>query len=127
MSKASRGTDAVERADADFVGDVHARGAAADGIDARQVRGGAPQRIVDAVEVVLRVGLRARAPRHLVAEDDFAVDHGGALAVAGAEVEADAAALQMAAQRRGGFALLGRVVVGDVRRSPSGGRRRGRP
>ena len=54
---------AVERADADFVGDVDARGAAADGIDARQVGGGALQRIVDAVVVILRVGSARRGSR----------------------------------------------------------------
>ena len=66
-------------------------------------------------------------PRHFVAEDDLAIDHGGAFAVAGAEVEADAAALQMAAERRGGFALLGARVVGGRSRWSWGGRRRGRP
>ena len=103
---------AVERADADFVVHIDARGAAADGIDARQVRGGALQRIVDAVEVILRVALYRGVPGDLVAEDHLAVDDRGALAVAGAEVEADAAAFQMAAEGRGGFALLGAGVVG---------------
>jgi hypothetical protein len=83
-------------------GHVHARGAAADGVDARQVGGGAPQRIVDAVEVILRIGLRAGVPGHLIAEDHLAIGDGGALAVAGAQVEADAAAIQVAAERRGG-------------------------
>ena len=107
MSNRSCGHGAVERADAHFVVHVHAGRAAADGIHARQVRGGALQGIVDAVEVILRVGLRAGVPGHLVAEDHLAIDDGGALAVAGAQVEADAAAIQVAAQRRGGFALLG--------------------
>jgi hypothetical protein len=92
---------AIERAHAHFVVDVDARGAAADGVHARQMGGGAAQRIVDAVEVVLRVGLRARVPATSSLKTTFAVDHGGALAVARAQVEADAAAVQVAAQRRG--------------------------
>jgi len=37
-----------------------------------------------------------RIPPDLLAEDDLAVDHGRGLAVAGAQVEADPAALEMA-------------------------------
>ncbi len=105
---------AVERADADLVGHVDARGATADGIDARQMGGGALQRIVDAVVVILRVALYRRIPGNLIAEDDLAIDDGGAFAVAGAQVEADAAAFQVAAQRRGGFALVRAGIVGDA-------------
>ena len=50
----------------------------------------------------------------LVAEDHLAVDDRGALAVAGAEVEADAAAVQVPAERRGGLALLRSGVEGGA-------------
>src|ERR1019366_7387233 len=70
---------------------------------ARQVGGGAPQGIVDAVVVILRIALHGGVPGHLVAENDFAFDDGGALAVAGAQVEADAAAIQVASEGGGGF------------------------
>src|SRR6185436_8094774 len=69
------------------------------------------ERVVDAVEVILRVGLLAGAPRHLIAEDDLAVDHRGALTIAGAEIEADPAAFEMAAERGGGFPLVGAGVI----------------
>ena len=54
---------AEERGHAHFVVHINARGAAADGVHARQVRGGALQRVVDAVEVILRVALEIRIPR----------------------------------------------------------------
>ena len=61
--------------------------------------------------MVLRVGLSARAPRNLVAEDDFAVGYRGAFAVAGAEIETDTEALEMPAEGGRGLALLRRVVI----------------
>src|ERR1017187_9941125 len=108
------GDGAIERADADLVGHVDAGGTAADGIDARQMGGGPLQRIVHTVVVILGVALHGGVPGDLVAEDDFAFDDGGALAVAGAQVEADAAAIQVTAERRGGFALLGAGVIGHA-------------
>ena len=90
---------AKERAGLDPVVDVDAGGAAADGVDARQVRGRLVQRVHDPVEVVLRVRLVVRIPHRLVAEDDPAVDDRRDLAIAAAEIEADAAALEMAAER----------------------------
>ena len=78
------------------------------------MRGGAAQGIVNAVEVVLRIGLYARVPAHFFAEDHFAVDDGGAFAIARAQVETDAAAVQVAAQRRGSLAFHGRVFVGSA-------------
>ena len=51
----SVGRDAAEqRGELHLVVDVDARGAAADGVDARQVRGGAPERVHDPVPVVVR-------------------------------------------------------------------------
>ena len=67
-------------------------------VDARQVGGRAPQRVVDPVEVVPGVLLEVRVPDHLVGEDDLAVDDRRALAVGAAEVEADATAVEVAAE-----------------------------
>ena len=50
-----------------------------------------------ALEVVGGVLLEVRVPGDLLGEHDLAVDEGGGLAVAAAEVEADAAALEVAA------------------------------
>ena len=96
---------AEERGHAHAVVDVDAGGAAADGVQARQLRGGAADGVQDALVVVVRIALVARVPDHLLAEDGFAVDHGAGLAVAGAQVEADAAAVQVAPERHGGFLL----------------------
>ena len=76
--------------------------------------GGALQGVVDALVMILRITFDGGSPRDFVAEDHFAIDHGGALAVAGAEIEADPAAIQMAAERSGGLALGGAGVVGDT-------------
>ena len=98
---------AVERADPHLIVHVHAGGAAADGIHARKLRGGAAQRILDAIEVMCGSDW-AKLPGSLIAPDGAALPGArGALAIAGAEVEADAAAIQVAAQRSGGLALPG--------------------
>ena len=97
------GHAAKERGDFHAVVHIDAGGAAADGIDAGQMRGGAAEGVEDAVEVVLRVDLEVGVPDGFVAEDDGAVDDGGDFAVAAAEVEADAAAVEVASERtRGG-------------------------
>ena len=88
--------------------------AAADRIHPRQVGGGPPQGVHDLVDVPLRVGLVHRVPEDLLAEHDLAVDHGGGLAVAGTEVEADPAAVEVAAQRDGGLALGRELGLGDA-------------
>ncbi len=46
-------------------------------------------------------------PQDLLAEDDLAVDHGGGFAVAGAQVEADPAAAQVAADGDGAVERAG--------------------
>ena len=51
---------------------------------------------MDALEVVGGVLLEVRVPGDLLGEHDLAVDEGGGLAVAAAEVEADAAAVEVA-------------------------------
>ena len=112
LLKLRRSNATEERSDAHFVADIDARGAAANGIHARQVLRRAAQRCLDAVVVILRIALKIRVPRHLLGEDDAPVDDCGALAIRAAEVEADAAAIQVAAQRHGGFA--GRGHVGEI-------------
>ena len=54
---------------------VNAGRATANGIHARQLGGGPLQGIVNAVEMILRIGLDARIPGHLFAEDHFAIHH----------------------------------------------------
>ena len=107
------GDAAEEGGDFDAVVHIDPGGAAADGIDAGQVGGGAAEGVKDAVEVVLRVGLEVGVPDGFVAEDDGAVDDGGDFAVAAAEVEADAAAVEVASEGAGGGARGGRVGGGD--------------
>jgi len=70
------------------------------------MRGGAPERVLDTVEVIPRIGLGAGIPGHLLAENHLAIDHGGAFAIARAQIETDTAAVQMAAQRGGDFPFL---------------------
>ena len=89
---------------------IDACSAPADGIDARQMRGGTFQRVVDAVVMVLRVALEIRVPGDLLGEDHLAVDDRGALAVGAAEIEPDPAAVEVAAERDGRFARRGHRV-----------------
>ena len=96
------GDAAKQRGEPDPVVDVNARSAAAYGVDARKMRRRAAQRVHDAVPVVLRVALVVRVPLELFAPDDSAVHERRHLAVAPAEVEPDAAAVEVPAERRGG-------------------------
>ena len=59
------------------------------------------QRIHDAVEVILRVGMKIWIPHSLLAEHDLAIHHRGHFAIASAEIEADAASIEMAPERFG--------------------------
>src|SRR6185295_6653834 len=52
----------------------------------------------------LRIALWNGAPNDLFAEDGFAVDNRGDFAIAAAQIKTDAAAVQVAAERGGGFA-----------------------
>ncbi len=52
----------------------------------------------DLLVVISRVGLVARVPLHLLGEDRLAVDHRRDLDIRSAQVEADPAAIQVAAQ-----------------------------
>src|SRR5258708_31834906 len=63
----------------------------------------AAQGIHDLLEMPLRVGMRERVPGRFVAEYRPTVAHGGYFAVARAEIESDAAAFQVPAQRRADF------------------------
>ena len=87
-----------EAGDADLVVHQDARGAAADGVHPGQVAGGGAQGLHDLAVVVGRVRVQAGRPHHLLAEDGLAVDDRADLAVGSAQVKADAAALQVAAQ-----------------------------
>ena len=62
------------------------------------MRGRFPQRIHDAIEMILRVGLHGRRPRDLIAENYLPIDYRRRLAVAGAQVKPDAASFEMPAQ-----------------------------
>ncbi len=86
-----------------------------------QVGGGPLQAVVDHPVVVVGIGLRAGRPGDLLAPDRPAVDDGRDLVVAGAEVEADAAAVEMAAReadRLAGFREGRGAVEGDLERLP---------
>ena len=76
------------------------------------LRGGL-QRGHNAVIVVVRVGVDFGEPHHFLGEHRLAVDDGGHLPVGAAGVEADAAAVQVAADGLGVAALLGHLVAGD--------------
>ena len=100
------GRDAPEqRRELHLAVDVDARGAAADRVDAREVLGGAAERVHDPAPVVVGVGLVVGVPLRLLAPDDAAVDERRHLAVAAAEVEPDAAPLEVPAEVRGARAL----------------------
>src|SRR5450432_2284817 len=68
---------------------------------------------MDAIEVVLGVGLDAGIPGNFVAEDQFAICPRGAFTIARAQVKANAIAIQMPAQRCGGFSFRGSVLKGS--------------
>ena len=108
---------AEERSDLDAIVDVDAGGASADGVNPRQMGRGLLQRVHDAVEVILRIRLVIRIPDRLVAEDDRPVDERRDLAIAAAEIEADAATVKMTAERPR-LRVLGRQIarVHDLQR-----------
>ena len=101
-SKRSAGTPRKREAAFTRLLHVDARRTAADGIHTRQMGRRLLQRIHDAVEVILRVGMKIRIPNRLLAEHDLAINDRRRLAVAAAQIKADAAAVKVAAQR---FAL----------------------
>lgn len=105
------GYAAKEGGNADFVCDVDAGGAAADGVDSWEVVGCPFEHFLDSIKVPLGIGLRSGIPWELVAVGDFAILDSGDLDVAGPEVEADAAAGLVSAEGGGGF-LCGREDVG---------------
>ena len=89
---------AEQRRDARLVVHIDARGAAADRVDAGELGGGPLQRIDDPGAVVIDVLLEIRVPDDLLAVDGFAVLDRRAFAVGAAEVEADPAAVEVAAE-----------------------------
>ena len=105
---------AEQGGDADLVIYDDACGASADGIDPRHVGSGAMEGCGDIVVMVARAFPVFRIPRGFLGENGLAIDDGGNLEIAGSEIEADAAAFQMAASRdfhvfRGG----NEIRVGD--------------
>src|SRR5690349_19795551 len=81
------------------------------------MRGGFFQGIHDAVKMVFGIGLEIRIPNSLFAEDDFSVDNGGGFSVAAAEIEADAAAIEMASECGGGVSFSGELArMNDFKR-----------
>ena len=96
---------AEQRGDAEAVVDDDARRGAADRVHARQVRPRELQRVHDAVVMVIGIAFEIGRPLDLFGEDDFPVDQRRALAVGAAEIEPDAAAVEIAPERerRRGF------------------------
>lgn len=104
------GGDAAEKAgDFDAVVDVNAGAGAADGVDAGEVRGGAFEGVHDFVEVPAGIFLGDWIPDDFFGEDGDAILDGGDFAIGAAEVEADAAAVEVAAEGRGGGAFGGEL------------------
>ncbi len=101
--------------DADLVADDDAGRRAADGVDAGEVGGGPAEALVDHAVVIIGIGLGRGRPGDLLAPDRLAVDDRGDLVVAGAEVEADAEAADVAPGEVQGLAGLreGRRAVED--------------
>ena len=87
--------------------DVDPGGADAHRVHPGHVGGGGLQGGDDAVVVIVGVRVDLGQPDDLLGEDRLAVDDGGDLPVGAARVEADAAALQMAAHGLGGVMALG--------------------
>ena len=75
---------------------------------------GCGQRRHDAFKVVIGVGDRLGEPYDFLAVNGLAVQHGGHLAVRAAGVEADAPAVQVAADGFGALHCLGLFVVGQA-------------
>ena len=102
------GNATEERGDAYLVVDVDTGGRATDGVHARQMAGGEIQRVTDTGEVIGRVGLEVGIPLHFLGVDYLAVDESSALAIGAAEIEADAAAFQVAAEGQMGGGGVGK-------------------
>src|SRR5262249_23029144 len=85
---------AEQGCDAGLVVDVDAGRADADGVDAGHVLGGATDRIIDAVEVVLRIAIDLRLPHDFAGENLFAVNDRSRFSIAASGVESDAATFE---------------------------------
>ena len=88
---------------------IDPRRAPTDGLNPRQVCRRFLQRIHDALEMILRVRLKIRVPARLLAENHFAINHGGGLAVAAPQIKSNPAAIQVPSER-GGVAFFQRQV-----------------
>src|SRR5258708_6493023 len=70
------------------------------------------QRIHDLVEMPLRVRVSPRVPRDFLTENGSAIEHRGYLAITGAQIKTDPAAIEMASEWGREF-LLGRQIFAD--------------
>ena len=104
------GNRAEERSNACFIVNVDASRAAADSVDAGQMSSGTLETVLDTVAMVAPVSLNDGRPGHLLGVNDFAIDHGGALAVAATKIKTDAAALPATPHVK-----LGRAGRGQIR------------
>ncbi len=68
------------------------------------------QRIHDLIEMPLRIGVRARIPRRLLAVNRLPIQQRRHLAVAGPQVKADSATVQMPPQRGGEVPFGGQLA-----------------
>ena len=94
---------AKERGDFDAIVHVNAGGAATDRVNPWKVSSGALENFVDLVVMPLRIFFRNWVPDDFLAEDRFTIEDRGDFSIATAEVEADARAIEVTAQGRGGF------------------------
>ena len=92
---------------------VHTGGGNADGIHAGHMGGGGLHGVHNALVMVVGVRGGLGEPDHFLRVDALAVDDGGHLAVGAAGVEADAAAVQMAANGLGIVLLLRQRLTGN--------------
>ena len=68
--------------------------------------------VIDAVTVILRIFLEVGVPGNFFAENELAVDGGGAFSVGAAEVETDSASVEVPAERHGGLFRLRSICIG---------------
>ena len=97
-----------------FTVDDHAGGGSADGVHPGEMSGGAFQRILNSVNVILGILLEVRVPDHFLGINYFPIHHGGAFAVGTAQVKTDAASVQVAAQCHGAGVFLGKFFHGNL-------------
>ena len=73
--------------------------------------GGSFQRIVNSIDVVIGIAFEVGAPLDFLGKYYLAIDNGGAFSVASAEIEANAAAVQVVSHSDGFFVSLRQVCL----------------